>query len=133
MQQHFVHVKCVFKKPVLFVAPMRPVANDGVKNMGKVPPDLVRPACFRFNFNQRIPRSRVGVRRHIQLPMCQGFKVGYRLLEGVVIAFQWIVDGAVFIRKSSYNGQVGFFDFAPGKHLLNKRIGVFIQGKQQGP
>ena len=55
MQQHGVHAKRIFPELVLFIAPMRAIADDRMENMGKVPPQLMHPACFGIRGYQGIP------------------------------------------------------------------------------
>lgn len=115
----------------MLVATMRPVADDGVKDMCKMPPDLVHPSGFWFYLHQRISRSRVGVRWKIKLAAFNGFVMGDSLLHRSVFFFQWIVNGAGIIGMAAHNGQVGFADFSIGKRFLHGRLCVFIQGEKQ--
>lgn len=54
MQQHVVVIPSFQEKPVLLVAAMGPVADDGMKDMCQVLPDLVHAAGHRPYFQQRI-------------------------------------------------------------------------------
>ena len=52
MQQHRIHVKMFQPKFVLFITTMRTVADNRVKNMCKMAPQLMHPSRFRSCFHQ---------------------------------------------------------------------------------
>lgn len=67
VEQHGRHLPALFKQPVLLIAAVRPVANNGVQDVTEVLADLVHTPGTRHYRNQRITRSRVFAIRNGQL------------------------------------------------------------------
>ena len=54
VKQHGFHPECIFKKAVLLVAAVGPVANYGMQYVGKMPAYLMHTAGGGFYLYQRI-------------------------------------------------------------------------------
>lgn len=54
MQQHRVHFVSFFPELILFIAAMRPVTNNWMKDMGKVPAQLVHAAGDWVGFDKTV-------------------------------------------------------------------------------
>ena len=131
MKQHPRHAPFFFPEFVLFVAAMRPVADDGVADMGEVLAQLVEAAGFRSQFDKGVTGGGMFAEGDINFSLFYGFKKSDGRLGSPFFIFQIIINHAFGRRKTAHDGLVTLFGFPFRKQQLELAIDFWLQSKKQ--
>lgn len=133
MQQHPRHSKFFLPKPILLVAPMRSVADDGVADVCHVFAKLMKTPSERPQFDKGVAGSLVFAEWQINLSNLESREFCDSRLHSSPVIFQVVINFAGGIRPATYDGEVLFFNFSLRKNLLSDTVHLRAEGEQQHP
>ncbi len=135
-------VESIPEELVLFAVTMGGIADNGVKNVLHMPPQLVLAAGFRAQFDQRIASRLITADGIGELHRCQPVVdcdgllwlpvlVGSGIAFPVHILFERVVDPFSICTVTAYHGQVALAGAAAGELFSHGTSSVAIQCKEK--
>ena len=130
MQHHRHHPKTPLPQPVLFIATMRPVAENGVSYVSEVLADLVKAPGPGMQFYQAVTGGGKRTGRQSQFKLLKTAKTGLRLFYFSIMP-QGVVDPSLLVDEASDDGEIGFPDLLLPEKGLHYPVSICIFCKEQ--